>query len=106
METEWSFGKQRSMVYWVFTLPSAIHRFNMNCRASKEYNSCKRHMIIPNGYNIGRDWLVDRAVEGGHWKGMRWKAEVEWRSDLIESGEKGLLFFSISSLPTSQNDRI
>jgi len=65
----------------------------MNCRASKEYNSCKRHKIIPNGYNIGRDWLVKRAVEGGRWKGMRWKAEVEWRTDLIESGEKGQLFF-------------
>lgn len=56
--------------------------------ASKEYNSCKRHKIVPNGYNIGRDWLVNRAVEGGQWKGMRWKAEVEWRTDLIESGEK------------------
>jgi hypothetical protein len=67
--------------------------FNLNCRASKEYNSCKRHKIIPNGYNIGRDWLVKRAVEGSRWKGMRWKAEVEWRTDLIESGEKGQLIF-------------
>lgn len=106
METEWSSGKQWGMVYWVFKLAlHSFHRpsnFNLNCRASKEYSSCKRHKIIPNGYNIGRDWLVDRAVEGGRWKGMRWKAEVEWRSDLIESGQKRQLFFPFPSLPTSQ----
>ncbi|KIM40923.1 hypothetical protein M413DRAFT_445701 [Hebeloma cylindrosporum] len=58
--------------------------------ASKEYDSSKRHKIVPNGYNLGRDWLVDRAVEGSRWKGMWWKAEVEWRTDLIESGKKGV----------------
>ena len=84
-------------VYTYSTVISSRRPFNfkLNCRASKEYNSCKRHKIIPNGYNIGRDWLVKHAVEGGRWKGMRWKAEVEWRTDLIESGEKGRLFFSI-----------
>ena len=65
----------------------------MQRSASKEYDSSKRHKIVPNGYNLGRDWLVDRAVEGGRWKGMWWKAEVEWRTDLIESGKKGQLSF-------------
>ena len=59
-------------------------------RASKELDSSKRHTIGPDGYNVGRDWLVERAVEGGMWKGMWWKADVEWRTDLIEEGKKGL----------------
>jgi len=58
--------------------------------ASEEYDSSKRHKIVPNGYNLGRDWLVDRAIEGGRWKGMWWKAKVEWRSDLLEAGKKGV----------------
>jgi hypothetical protein len=91
--------------YTILIFSQRPFTFNVNCRASKEYNSCKRHKIIPNGYNIGRDWLVKRAVEGSRWKGMRWKAEVEWRTDLIESGEKGQLIFSISSIPTSQSDK-
>ncbi|KAF8625920.1 hypothetical protein AX17_006646 [Amanita inopinata Kibby_2008] len=37
-----------------------------------------------------RDWLVDRAVAGGRWKGKWWKAEVEWRTDLIRAGKDGV----------------
>jgi hypothetical protein len=58
-------------------------------RASKELDSGKRHVISPDGYNIGRDWLVQRAVVGGKWKGMWWKADVEWRTDLIKKGKEG-----------------
>ncbi|KAF8869186.1 hypothetical protein CPB84DRAFT_1816368 [Gymnopilus junonius] len=58
--------------------------------ASKEYDSTKNHKIIPNGYNIGRDWLVDRAIQGSHWQSMWWKAEVEWREGLLEEGKKGV----------------
>ncbi|KIJ99520.1 hypothetical protein K443DRAFT_170677 [Laccaria amethystina LaAM-08-1] len=58
--------------------------------ASKELDSSKHHTIVPNGYNLGRDWLVDRAVEGGRWKGRWWKAEVEYRTDLLEAGRKGV----------------
>lgn len=58
--------------------------------ASKELDSRKRHTISPDGYNIGRDWLVERAVQGGKWKGMWWQADVEWRTDLIEAGKKGV----------------
>lgn len=28
-------------------------------------------MIVEDGYNIGRDWLVEKAVEGGSWKVRR-----------------------------------
>jgi hypothetical protein len=57
--------------------------------ASKEYDSTKNHAIVPNGYNLGRDWLVDRAVQGSRWKGNWWKAEVEYK-DLLEEGKKGV----------------
>jgi hypothetical protein len=46
-------------------------------------------MITPDGYNTGRDWLVNRALRGGQWRGNRWRAEVEWVEGLIEPGIKG-----------------
>ncbi|KAL0961460.1 hypothetical protein HGRIS_006405 [Hohenbuehelia grisea] len=58
--------------------------------ASKEEHSGKRHKIVPNGYNLGRDWLVAKAIAGGRWKDMAWQAEVEWREDLLDSGKKGV----------------
>lgn len=61
----------------------------MLARASKEEDSSKRHTIVPNGYNLGRDWLVKRAVKGGHWKDYWWKAGVEWRMDLLQEGSDG-----------------
>lgn len=46
-----------------------------------------KHMIVPDGYDIGRDLLVERAVQGSHWKGMKWVAEVEWNEgDLLKEG--------------------
>ncbi|KNZ73158.1 hypothetical protein J132_00993, partial [Termitomyces sp. J132] len=57
---------------------------------SKEEDSSKNHKIVPNGYNIGRDFLVDRATSVTRWKGKWWKAEVEWRDDLLESGSEGV----------------
>ncbi|KAF9465241.1 hypothetical protein BDZ94DRAFT_1128691, partial [Collybia nuda] len=54
-------------------------------------NSRKNHKIVPNGYNLGRrDWLVDRAVAGSRWKGRWWKADLEWRTDLLAPGNKGV----------------
>ncbi|PPR07680.1 hypothetical protein CVT24_003923 [Panaeolus cyanescens] len=58
--------------------------------ASKEKDSSKRHIIVPNGWNLGRDWFVERALIGGKWKNNWWKAEVEWRTDLLEEGDKGI----------------
>ena len=59
--------------------------------ASKEQTSQKRHKISKDGYNLGRDWFVERALAGSHWKGHNiwWRAEVEWRTGLLESGSKG-----------------
>jgi hypothetical protein len=58
--------------------------------ASKERDSSKRHDIVSNGYNLGRDWLVERAIRGGRWRIYSWKAEVEWRSDLLPEGSDGV----------------
>jgi len=55
---------------------------------SKEMDSGQNHNIVPNGYNIGRDWLVERAVAGSSWHGMWWKAEVEWHEGLLEPGHQ------------------
>ena len=46
-------------------------------------------MIVPNGYNIGRDWFVEKATAGSNWKGIWWKADVEWRQGLLEPGKDG-----------------
>ncbi|KAF9448725.1 hypothetical protein P691DRAFT_800356 [Macrolepiota fuliginosa MF-IS2] len=58
--------------------------------ASKEYDSGRHHRIVPNGYNLGRDYIVQRASSGGSWKGMSWRTDVEWRSDLLEAGSEGV----------------
>jgi hypothetical protein len=59
--------------------------------ASKEEPSQKRHRIVKDGYNLGRDWFVKRALAGSLWKGHNiwWRAEVEWRTGLLEPGSKG-----------------
>ena len=61
------------------------------CSASKEEHSQKRHKIVKNGYNLGRDWFVKRALAGSLWKGHQiwWRAEVEWRTGLLEPGSNG-----------------
>ncbi|KAJ7578174.1 hypothetical protein C8J56DRAFT_797930 [Mycena floridula] len=58
--------------------------------ASKEEHSARNHKIVPNGYNLGRDWLVERAIAGSRWKSMWWTAEVEWRTGLLEPGNHGI----------------
>ncbi|EMD40180.1 hypothetical protein CERSUDRAFT_81469 [Gelatoporia subvermispora B] len=58
--------------------------------ASQEEDSSKNHKIIPNGYNLGRDYLVEQATAGSHWQGVWWKAEVEWRAGLLERGKRGV----------------
>ncbi|KAL1727134.1 hypothetical protein EV714DRAFT_254174 [Schizophyllum commune] len=57
---------------------------------SREKDTSKHHMIVPNGYNLGRDWLVERAVAGSRWRGNWWKADVEWRAGLLEPGKRGV----------------
>jgi hypothetical protein len=89
-------------------------------RASKEEPSRKRHTIVKNGYNLGRDWFVERAVAGSHWKGHQvwWSARVEWRTGLLEPGNNGtsaalsfypnppLFFFSFLLLSSIISDLI
>jgi len=58
--------------------------------ASKEEPSSKNHMIVPNGYNIGRNYFVQQATAGSYWRGKWWKAEVEWREGLLSPGKTGV----------------
>ena len=69
---------------------NSIYVNSLTFRVSKEEDSGKNHMIIDDGYNIGRDLLVDRATGGTHYRGKWWKADVEWNEqDLLEAGHKG-----------------
>ncbi|KAG8690372.1 hypothetical protein FRC11_012058 [Ceratobasidium sp. 423] len=47
---------------------------------SKEKYVGEHHRIIDDGYNVGRDYLVSRALRRG--------ARVEWREDLLEAGNE------------------
>jgi len=58
--------------------------------ASKEKYLGEHHIIDYDGYNIGRDLIVQRAVAGSRYKDMWWKAEVEWVEGLLEPGADGV----------------
>ncbi|KAJ7643788.1 hypothetical protein FB45DRAFT_896068 [Roridomyces roridus] len=81
--------------------------------ASKEEDSRRGHTIVANGYNLGRDWLVEQALAGSEfwipkpeetdqpetagwpWPGtggerIEWRAEVEWQAGLLEPGSEGV----------------
>ncbi|KAH9891837.1 hypothetical protein C8Q73DRAFT_90702 [Cubamyces lactineus] len=58
--------------------------------ASEEMDSRNNHMIVDDGYNRGRDYIVSRVTRITHWKGMWWKGEVEWREGLLERGARGV----------------
>lgn len=60
-------------------------------------DSSKNHDIVPNGYNLGRDYIVEQATAGTHWKGKWWKADVEWRHGLLPPGKQGLFNCSLWS---------
>lgn len=72
-------------------------------RASEEMDSSKNHMIVDDGYNRGRDYIVERATAGSRWKGMWWKAEVEWREGLLERGKRGM--YLCTAAHSCDNDR-
>jgi len=48
------------------------------------------HMIIPNGYNIGRDKMVAAAVGVKSYGMYRYNTTVEDITDLMDSGSKGV----------------
>jgi hypothetical protein len=82
------------MVHRVRAAPIPGRYINPNLKlgchsASKEEPTAKKHMIVPDGYNIGRDWFVEKATAGSHWNGVWWKADVEWREGLLEPGRRG-----------------
>ncbi|QRV92409.1 hypothetical protein RhiJN_20427 [Ceratobasidium sp. AG-Ba] len=49
---------------------------------SKEKYVGDHHQIVDDGYNIGRDYLVSRALRKG--------ARVEWKEGLIAEGDEGI----------------
>ncbi|KDE09467.1 hypothetical protein MVLG_00369 [Microbotryum lychnidis-dioicae p1A1 Lamole] len=58
--------------------------------ASKEMDIRGRHKIIPDGYNIGRDLIVAKAIAGTRYRRRIWTAEVEWIEGLLEPGSEGV----------------
>ncbi|TEB20651.1 hypothetical protein FA13DRAFT_1742739, partial [Coprinellus micaceus] len=44
----------------------------------------KNHKIVPNGWNLGRDWFVESAVAGTHYRNHC------GRTDLLEEGSDGI----------------
>ena len=47
-------------------------------------------MIVDDGYDIGRDYIVKKATKGTHWNSMWWRADVEWNeNDLLQPGHEG-----------------
>ena len=52
-------------------------------------DSSNNHRIDEDGYNIGRDFFVERAIAGSHWQGKWWRADVEWREGLMPRGRRG-----------------
>ncbi|KAE8215742.1 hypothetical protein CF327_g1031 [Tilletia walkeri] len=57
---------------------------------SKEKNLRMHHTIDTDGYNIGRDLLVDSAERGGQWDHYHWRATSEWVEGLMGSGRHGI----------------
>lgn len=57
--------------------------------ASKEKYLGEHHTIDDDGYNVGRDFIVERAVAGSRWKAMWWIADVEWEESLLKPGADG-----------------
>ncbi|GAA5832760.1 hypothetical protein JCM11251_005752 [Rhodosporidiobolus azoricus] len=58
--------------------------------ASKEVDLRKQHKIAPNGYNLGRDYIVERATSGSRYLGRSWQAQVEWVEGLLKPGNDGI----------------
>ena len=48
------------------------------------------HTIDDDGYNRGRDLLVEAAQLGGRWKIWKWKAKVQYADDLLAAGRRGI----------------
>ncbi|KAJ6557820.1 hypothetical protein B0H19DRAFT_1261413 [Mycena capillaripes] len=57
---------------------------------SKEENVSKHHTISPNGYNTGRDLLVQRATGKTSFKGVKYTTTAHNISGLMSPGSEGV----------------
>lgn len=57
---------------------------------SKEEDVARHHTISPNGYDIGRNLLVEKAAQGSSFRGTSWTAHVEWKEGLLHPGRQGI----------------
>ncbi|PKI82622.1 hypothetical protein MVES1_003795 [Malassezia vespertilionis] len=57
---------------------------------SKEENVAHKHTIVPNGYDIGRDLLVQAATKGSELFGKRYTASVDWQEGLLAEGANSI----------------
>lgn len=57
---------------------------------SVEKNLRHSHTIDKDGYNAGRDILVQNAMTGGKFKDRLWKADVKWVEGLMPAGSDGI----------------
>jgi len=58
--------------------------------ASKEQPVSQHHDIVPNGYDIGRDNLVNAAVGQTSFNGVDYSTAVEWITGLLTPGSQGI----------------
>ncbi|KAK4047885.1 hypothetical protein OIO90_006046 [Microbotryomycetes sp. JL221] len=58
--------------------------------ASLELDVRDKHRISRNGYNRGRDIIVNKAIKGTKYLGRRWTTTVEWIEGLLEPGSDGV----------------
>ncbi|GAA5941582.1 uncharacterized protein JCM15063_001627 [Sporobolomyces koalae] len=58
--------------------------------ASKEVDWRGNHKIAPNGYNLGRDLIVQTALKGTKYLGRSWDTEVEYIEGLLTPGSEGI----------------
>lgn len=47
--------------------------------------------IAHDGYNIGRDLIVQKALEGTRYLGRSWTTTVDWVEGLLPAGSDGEL---------------
>lgn len=78
--------------------PYVLRSCFVKLRASKEKYLGEHHTIDDDGYNVGRDFIVDRALAGSRWKGMWWIAEVEWEESLLKPGADGMYLLVTSDM--------
>lgn len=49
-----------------------------------------KHKIARNGYNVGRDLIVQKAIGGTRYLGRSWETRVEYIEGLLKPGSEGV----------------